>query len=725
MNPFNRYKNINMTLYELSWPAELDPQEVSAALRALSATHASKGTRFVIRAAQEEIRHYLVIPEYNAANVLQLLHSFLPNVEINPAEPFQFTATVAAKLRMSNKKRVLNTEQPEMVSFATLNALGNLSHDESILVMWILGGNFSPSTVSRNLTDTDISSPIVGLIGLLFQEPQRIDSRTHASMQAKVGLRTWKAVCLIGVEAPKVKRASYLLFQAIDAMRSAEAPGVRIGMRPAFPSRIRENYVPFFWPLRINPDELTGLLAWPLGSQHIPGLQRMTNKRLPVSAKAPRSSRVVAQSDVSGSNDLLTLSPQDALMHTHVIGPTGVGKSTLLLNLITQDIANGRGVIVVDPKGDLVHDVMRRIPAERQEDVIILDPSDDERPVGLNPLAQPGQQAALVADDILSVFSGLYGKYFGPRTQDVMHSGLLTLCSTPGMSLCALPLLYTNPAFRNRLLGNVNDPLGLGTFWSWFDGISNAERNTVLAPVMNKLRAFLLRPAMRQVIGQAKPELRMQDVIAGKKILLVNLAKGSLGKGTSQLLGSLVIAQIWQAIQARGNGQYRQPFTVYVDEVQDYLHLPTDIGDVLAQARSYGVGMVLAHQHLGQLTPDLRSGILSNARSRICFQLGHQDALVMSRDSKILEPKDFENLSRYHVYARLVGNGEVLPWASGTTLEPSQPISDLEAIRTLSRQRYGRDAADVEADITAQVSGTVSEMNRRPIHRKSKTGAVL
>jgi hypothetical protein len=288
------------------------------------------------------------------------------------------------------------------------------------------------------------------------------------------------------------------------------------------------------------------------------------------------------------------------------------------------------------------------------------------------------------------------------------------------MSLCTLPILYTNPAFRWRLVNALHDPLGLGSFWSWFDTISDNERNAVLAPVMNKLRAFLLRPAMRRVIGQGRPKFNMSEVFTNHKILLVNLAKGNIGSEASKLFGSLVVSQIWQAIQARSKlpAASRTPAFVYVDEVQDYLHLPTDISDVLAQSRSYGVGMVLAHQHLGQLPNDLKAGVMSNARSRICFQLSHEDATVMAKSSKILTPNDFENLSRYHVYAKLVANGEVLPWTSGKTLAPSKPISDATALRVMSRTRYGRDSADVETELGGLLVGIEPDRKRTLIGRK-------
>jgi hypothetical protein len=724
MNPFTRLKTIPNVYYELTWPVSVDAGHVTACLHALSGNN-SKGMRLYVHASNRRIRHFLLIPAVNARAVVGLFNTFLPDVELTKIEGFDMFGNLAIKLRMTTKNRLLNTKQPELISYTVLSALGDLYEGESITIEWIFGGTRPPVAVPRASMQYETNSWFGMLLETCLRNPKELDPQSWASMQEKYAVHTWEANCFIGVEASGFKRVNQLVEQVLNALRAAEMPGVRIGSRPSFKICMREDYQPFFWTLRINPHELTSLLAWPLGSQQIPGIQRSMTKRLPASTLMPDSSRVIANSDIPGSQRPLVLSPADGLMHTHILGATGVGKTNLLLNLVTQDIAENRGVIVVDPKGDLIQKVLCRIPKERYKDVILLDPADETRPVGLNPLTAHGQSASIAADSILTIFRSLYGSNFGARSQDIVHSGLLTLASVPDMSLCHLPILFTNPTFRNRIVSRLNDPLGLGSFWSWFDTISERERNTAIAPVMNKLRAFLLRPAMRRVIGQGRPGFDLNEVVMGNKILLVNLAKGSLGSETSQLFGSLVVSQIWQAIQARITipDVYRKPMFLYIDEMQDYLHLPTDIGSVLAQSRSYGVGMLLAHQHINQMPPDLRSGVLSNARSRICFQLSHEDAVTMSHSSNVLNAADFQNLNRYHVYAQLVGNGQVMPWASGQTLAPSPIISNADDIRKQSRQRYGRNAADIEAELIKHITGETVQQS--PVGRKRKTGGTV
>ncbi|HUC89337.1 MAG TPA: type IV secretion system DNA-binding domain-containing protein [Patescibacteria group bacterium] len=718
---FNR-RHTALSWYELGWPQDLDAKHVTSWLQALSGNHASTGLRFITIATRQDTRHYIVVAAKHAQTILHLISTFLPDVEATKSEAVSLSATLSGKLRMTTKNRVLEIKQPEVVSHAVLSAVRNVQKDERIVIEWLLGSRQSPQAIPNKIEGFQSSSWVGMLAEAVLHAPRQLDAQSRNSMRSKHEVASWKAAMYVGVQAATRERCSHLYNQVSGAIRSAEAPGVRLGLALAKPDCLKTSYSPLFWPLRVNVDELTGLLHWPLGKQAISGVQRITSKRLAVQSAPPYKGRIIAESNIPGSRRMLALGPQDALMHTHVLGPTGVGKSTLLLNLITQDIADNRGVVVIDPKGDLVNDILERIPAKRRDEVVILDPSDASRPVGLNPLARHGQPSSLVVDDILAVFRGLYGSYFGPRTQDILHAGLLTLTSIPGMSLCTLPILYTNPAFRYRLVNGLHDPLGLGGFWSWFDTISDAERNNVLAPVMNKLRAFLMRPAMRRVIGQGEPLFKIEEVFTKRRILLVNLAKGNLGSEAAQLFGSLVVSQVWQAVQSRSNvpQNKRAPAFVYVDEVQDYLHLPTDIGDVLAQSRSYGVGMALAHQHLGQLPTDLKTGVLSNARSRICFQLSHDDANVIAKSSKILEPHDFENLSRYHIYARLVAAGEVAPWASGKTLAPQRAVSDPAIIRALSRERYGRDAVDVEVELGGQIAGFVPDIAKTPIGRKAR-----
>jgi hypothetical protein len=274
--------------------------------------------------------------------------------------------------------------------------------------------------------------------------------------------------------------------------------------------------------------------------------------------------------------------------------------------------------------------------------------------------------------------------------------------------LVDIPLLLTDPNFRRRLVGRVDDPVALGPFWGWFDGLSDAERAAAIGPIQNKLRAFLLSRRLRNVLGQAQPRLDLDRALAERRILLVPLSKGLLGEEASALIGSLVVTRLWQAVQRRAAlPAARRPVTfAYIDEFQEYLRLPLGLADALAQARGLGLALTLAHQHLGQLPGEVRDAVLANARSRVIFQLPASDAHTLARELvPHLTASDLGGLGPYEVVVSLSTGSRVAPPATGVTLPPPPPTGQAAAARDASRLRYGIDRRRVEAAIRARHEG--------------------
>jgi hypothetical protein len=387
----------------------------------------------------------------------------------------------------------------------------------------------------------------------------------------------------------------------------------------------------------------------------------------------------------------------------HVIGPTGTGKSVTLMNLALQDMRGGRGVVVIEPKGDLVDDLLARMPAEPEPDLVVFDPFNKDGVIGLNPLAGSGSPE-LRADAVYGIFHDLFGDSLGVRTADILRSSLLTLARQPDASLIQLPLLLSDPRLRRRFTASVMDDLALGPFWAWYENLRDSERDTVIAPLMNKLRALILSPAIRRVIGQSNPRFQLDDIFEKHRILLAPLPANRLGEQGASLLGSLLISQLWDAARRRANNPttLRTPVAVYVDEAQKFLHLGADIGDILATSRSYGVGWTFAHQYFAQLPVPLRSAILANCRSRIAFQPAREDAEALAKTSDgLLMAEDFTALPAYHIYASLYANSQTQPYMSGRTLPPTSPTNDARRLRTQSARRYGRSITAVEAEFTS------------------------
>jgi hypothetical protein len=648
------------------------------------------------------VEHRLAVPKSRAEATVDQLRANIPGlaVEVVSKRP-ALAATRAVELRLTTKRRPLRTDDMAGVNRAMLTALAHMHRGERLSVQWVLGRSFTPVAVPNHLEGLGRESWIGALLLAPFGPPPVADVEVRNALRAKQAEPGWRVVGRIAVRAKSKSRERQLIRQVVGALRSAEAPGVSFWVRPTSARRVIRADVPRWrMPLRLNAGEVATISAWPVGLTSELPVAMIGSRLVAPSSVIPRAGRVIGKATFPGRERPLALSATDSLRHVHALGPTGSGKSTLLLNLITQDIAAGRAVVVIEPKGDLIAAVLERIPSDRIGDVVLLDPTDTERPVGLNPLALDGRSPELAADQLLGLFHSLYAAHWGPRTHDILGASLLTLARLPGMTLAALPLLLTDAGFRRRVVPKVADPIGLAPFWSAYEAWSEAERTAAIAPVMNKLRPLLLRPEMRTIVGQTRQSFDLRRVFTERKILLVSLSKGLLGPETSALLGSLVVSQLWQATLGRSAipPERRHPVFVYVDEFQDYMHLPLDFADALTQARGLGVGFVAAHQYMHQLDPSMRSAVLANAQSRVAFRLPGEDARVMAADSA-LAPEDFQNLGAFQCYMQLVANAAVQPWCSASTVLPVKPISDPATIRAASRNAYGVDRAEIEADL--------------------------
>lgn len=680
---------------DLHWPSEVAPDVAAAALRQIGTDQFLSTIVLEVEAAQDRVAYRIGIPAPAARRTEQLIPALVKDAAITP-NAYRHPVDRSWRIVLTSRQRPLKTDTPEAVTRAILAALTGAHRDERVVLQWLLGRAHSPRAVAEN----DTTEPMTGL-RLLVAGTRALPAEERRALQIKRGDFSFACVGRVGIAAtPSRQRA--LAVGVLAALRTASAPGVTIRLIKESADRLDRAAAPFIWPSNLNVAELLGLVAWPLGKESLPGISRDQSRTLRADERIKGFRRVLGAANAPGDDRLLGLSINDARHHLHCIGPTGVGKSTLLANLIVQDAAEGRSIVVIEPKGDLIEEVLARLPAERTDDVVILDPSERDRPVGLNPLLPHGRRPELIADQVLAVFHGLWASNWGPRLQDILHSSLLTLAGREDASLCLLPALLTNPAVRRRLRSEVQDPIALEPFWAWFDAISEAERQQAIAPVLNKLRPFLLRPSVRAIVGQVRPRFRIDEIFTGRKIVLVSLAKGLIGPEAASLLGSLFVAELWQAILGRASvaAERRHPVLVYADEFQDYVHLPTDMSDALAQARGLGVGLTLAHQHLAQLPAALRASVLANARSRVCFQLAAEDAQTMSRftDGQ-LDAKDFQRLRRFEAYAQLMVGSEVTGYASLRTLPLAPAHRDSQDVRQLSRSRYGRPLSEVDEEI--------------------------
>lgn len=444
----------------------------------------------------------------------------------------------------------------------------------------------------------------------------------------------------------------------------------------------------------LSVPELAALAHLP-GEPALPGLVRAGSRTVAPPPGLARDGKPLGRCAAGGS---VALAVADARYHLHLLGPTGVGKSTLIARLALDDLQAARGAVVIDPKGDLVEDLLARVPPGLEERVDLLDPLDPAPP-GLNVLE--GDDHDLVVDQLVGVFHRVYERFWGPRTDDILRAALLTLAfAGPGATLADVPRLLTDQRWREELLLEIEDPVGLEPFWDWYEQLSEPVRAQATGPVLNKLRAFLLRRPVRAIVGQPKSTIDASRCLDGGRLLLVKVPKGTLGEDTSRLLGSFAVARVWQAALARASRPeaQRPDCALYVDEVHNYLSLPTPLDEMLAEARGYRLALCLAHQHLAQLPKEMREAIAANARTKIYFQLSPHDAHALARE---VEPElaahDLAHLRRHSAAVRLCRAGETGPAFTLTTEPlPAGSRAHADAVRASSRGRNGAAREQVE-----------------------------
>jgi hypothetical protein len=687
---------VSSVRYRLRWPREVNVEQLTAVMQVLSA---AAGLPVVLEARGQDGRvgHYLTLPRSRARMVTRQLQVAVPGLslvqdESAPSESFELVLDLA----LTTARRSLVPGDPAVVCRAVLTALASARASDIVTLRWQLVEHLSAGSVPNKVSPGH-ESWVKALVTAPLGPPPPLDADARGALKTKRSVPGWRATGRIAVTAATDVRLRSLADHVLGALRTAEAPGVHLRAQRSSRASLdagRSN-------LALNVLELPAMAGWPIGSTSSLPVERSRARTRPASKLVPSKGRIVGEG--TGSSRGVALNASDALRHLHLLGPTGVGKSTLLLNLIVRDLQDGRGVVVIEPKGDLIADVLARIPEHRVADVVLLDPTDRQAVVGLNPLSTYDRSPELVADQLLAVFHGLYAASWGPRTQDILHSSLLTLAGRRGSTLVELPLLLNDPAFRRRIVGELDEPVVLQPFWAGFEAWTEAQRTEAIAPVMNKVRPFLLRANLRAVLGQSAPRFNVRQVFSDRKILLVNLAKGVMGAEAAALLGSLVVSQLWQATLERSRLEpgRRHPVFVYIDEFQDYLHLPTDLADALAAARGLGVGLTLAHQHLHQLPPEMRSAVLANARSRVCFQLAAEDARLTAAGSPEIGAEDLMELDAFEIYAQLVAAGAVQPWLSARTYPEPAASSDPAAVMRSSRDLYGRERREVDAEIAA------------------------
>ena len=364
---------------------------------------------------------------------------------------------------------------------------------------------------------------------------------------------------------------------------------------------------------------------------------------------------------------------EDRFFHTYVIGKTGTGKTTLLESLALQDIHAGRGVCVVDPHGDLAERLVSAVPQSRASDLVYLNTPDITQPYGYNPLRRVSRdRIPLAVSGLMEAFKKLWKEAWGVRMEHVLRNALFALIEAGDATLPDILTLITDKVYRREVLSRIQNEQ-VKRFWTdEFKEYNPRYRQEAIAPIQNKVGAFLADPRLYRIVTNSPVDLHFRKLMDEGKILVVNLAKGRLGDDTASLLGALLVTTLGLAGLSRVDipEHSRRDFFLYVDEFQSYTTL--SVANMISELRKFRVGLILAHQHLYQLEPDVRHAVLGNAGTLIAFRLGPEDAGVIAREFEpVFSPRDLMNLPNHSIYLKLMIDGEPSRPFSADTLPPS------------------------------------------------------
>lgn len=459
----------------------------------------------------------------------------------------------------------------------------------------------------------------------------------------------------------------------------------------------------------LNSEELASLYHFPLPTTETPNINWLLASRAPAPTNIPTEGLVLGVNTYRGEDTLIRIKTDDRRRHVYIIGKSGTGKSVLLQNMIVQDIQAGKGVAVVDPHGDLVEAVLANVPANRAEDVIVFDPADTERPMGLNMLEYRDEnQKDFAVQEMISIFYKLFPpEMVGPMFEHNMRNVMLTLMADkeyPG-TIADIPRMFTDPAFQKYKVQKLEDPV-VRAFWEKeMAKTSDFHKSEMLGYLISKVGRFVENEMMRNIIGQAQSGFDFRDVMDKGKILLVNLSKGKTGEVNSSLLGLIIVSKLQMAAMSRAElpEAQRNDFYLYIDEFQNFI---TDsISTILSEARKYRLNLIIAHQYIGQLSQNndtkIRDAVLGTTGTMIAFKIGVEDAEIIAKEfTPVFSSYDLINIEQYNAYVKLlIDNATSRPFNMRT--QPPLPANpELAArIKELSRLKYGRPRLEVQQNI--------------------------
>jgi hypothetical protein len=707
---------------ELRFPPDLGENAVWGMLGGVSGLPVRSRVLLEVVGDGDGIRHYLRAERATIDMLRSHMRGLLPGVRLEPVEASETMTSwrKAARVRWSGFHPLLRGDRSGETAAALLGALSGLNGGERVMVRWTLrparGPYLSERQARTRARNQDLPARLLS--------EQRVPASHLPALRQKYSGPVLLARAVVAVAAGSDGRSVNLLTRVLAVLRGQT--GLRGHPLIRYCRSGRVERVPFGKGSRFSPAELMGLIGWPLDGPRIPGLALGAAPQLMPSPQLPRSGgRMMAYSTWPGMEKRALVQPLvGALSHTVVAGPSGVGKSALLASAIAQDLAAGRGCLVLDGKGDLAGEILRLVPESRRADVIVLDPSRPGPVPGLRVFG--GGDPEFSGDLILGVLRSIFIDSWGVRSDKWLRAALVTAAQDPTATLADLPFLFSSDSFRRKLTGRLTDPL-LRATWEQFEALSPEGRAVQLGSPLNKINELIGRRVVRSVLAQNKPKWDMREALERGLVVIVSLSPGVIGAPASRLLAALVIHDLVLAVQARAQlpAAKRKPYFVYVDEPKVFADVNVPIDSLFELARGLGVGMTLSAQSLTQLPEGLARAALTNAASLVAFRQNADDAKLLARELPGVTAEELQVLGKFEIAARIgLGPGDVSPPVTGRTLPPREPVSDPEAVREESAARYGMEPAEVDAKLLARHGlnehDTAAAVDEAPLKRRTR-----
>ncbi len=550
------------------------------------------------------------------------------------------------------------------------------------------------------------------------QEEKVIDEEAIKALTAKAAKPLFDVNVRMVVSAGSQFQADDILEGLSAGFSQFESPmrnAFRI-VKPRNPKKLIEQFIYRTFDddkkMTLSAEEIASFYHLPISSTETPRVKWLKSKEAPPPENMPKAGLLLGTSVFRGIEKPVYLTDEDRRRHVYVVGQTGTGKSTLLGDLIVEDIQNGKGVAVIDPHGDLVEAALGFIPKERLDDIIYFNPGDLSRPLGLNmldhDLSKP-EERTFIVNEMQSIFDRLFDKEsMGPMLQQYMRNALLLLMEdmpNEPATLVEVPRVFTDAEYRKRKLARIHNPVVID-FWEKEAVKAGGEASLAnMTPyITSKFGGFIANDYMRPIIGQAKSSFNFREAMDSGKILLVNLAKGKIGDINANLLGMVFTGKILMAALSRvdvADANARRDFNLYIDEFQNFT---TDsIATILSEARKYRLNLTIAHQFIAQLDEKIRDAVFGNVGSELVMRVGVQDAeFLVKQFEPVFSQNDLINIDNLNAYAKILINGQTSKpftmkvgtlWWSGGDKELAAKYKEY------SRLKYGTDRQAVEDDI--------------------------